>query len=54
VTYNAQVDGVSAEDVRASAARYLARDDTRIVVVGDASKIAAGLRTLDAGDVVVR
>ena len=54
VTYNARVDLVTAEDVRATADRVLARDDTRIIVVGDASKIAAGLRTLDAGDVVVR
>lgn len=54
VTYNARVDGVTGEDVRASAERLLARDDTRIVIVGDAAKIVAGLRTLDAGDVIVR
>lgn len=54
LTYIARVDVVSSEDVRASAERLLARDDVCIIVVGDAAKIAAGLRTLDAGDVIVR
>ncbi len=45
---------VSAEEVCASAERHLARDETRLVVVGDASKIVPALRTLDAGELSVR
>lgn len=53
VTRNARIDAVTAEAVRAVAERYLVRDDARIVVVGDASRIADGLRALGAGEVTV-
>jgi zinc protease len=53
VTHNARVDAVTAEAVRAAAEKYLAVDEVRIVVVGDASRIVEGLRTLGVGDVSV-
>lgn len=53
VTYNARVDVVSADDLRAAAERWLSPDQARIVIVGDASRIADGLRGLGIGDVTV-
>ncbi len=53
MTHNARADAVTAEAVRASAERYLPRDEARFVIVGDASRIAAGLRTLGIGEVTV-
>jgi zinc protease len=53
VTHNARVDVVTAEAVRAAAAHYLAADDARVVIVGDASTIVAGLKTLGIGDVSI-
>lgn len=42
---------VTPEAVRPEAERHLARSETLLMVVGgDASSIAGGLRTLDAGD----
>jgi zinc protease len=51
VTHNARVDVVTAEAVRAAAARYLGADDAHVVIVGDASSLVAGLKTLGIGDV---
>lgn len=53
VTHNARVDVVDAEAVRAAAERWLTLDEARIVVVGDASRIADGLRKLGLGEVTV-
>ena len=53
VTHNARVDLVTAEGVRAAAERYLGPDDARVVIVGDASRITEGLRSLGIGDVSV-
>jgi predicted Zn-dependent peptidase len=53
VTHNARVDAVTADAVRAAAERYLAIDEARVVVVGDASRIVEGLRSLGIGDVSV-
>jgi zinc protease len=53
VTHNARVDLVTAEGVRAAAERYLAPDEARVVIVGDASRITEGLRTLAIGEVTV-
>ncbi|MEA2751471.1 MAG: zinc protease [Myxococcales bacterium] len=53
VTHNARVDVVTAEAVRAAAAHYLAAEDARVVIVGDASTIVAGLKTLGIGDVSI-
>ncbi len=53
VTHNARVDVVTADAVRAAAARYLAADDARVVIVGDASSLVAGLKTLGIGDVSI-
>lgn len=50
---SARVDLVTAENVRAAAQRYLAMDDVRVVVVGDAAKLADGLRTLGPFEVSV-
>ncbi len=53
VTHNARVDVVTAENVRAAAERYLAPDAAHVVIVGDASRIADGLRSLGLGEVSV-
>jgi predicted Zn-dependent peptidase len=53
VTHNARVDAVTADAVRAAAERYLAIDEARVVVVGDASRIVEGRRSLGIGDVSV-
>jgi zinc protease len=53
VAYNARVDTVTADDVRAAAARWLAPEEARVVIVGDAERIVTGLRGLDLGDVTV-
>jgi len=53
VTHNLRVDAVNAESVRAAAERYLALDEARVVIVGDASRIAEGLRSLGNFEVTV-
>lgn len=53
-TFNGKVDAITAEDVRAAAERRLAKDELRVVLVGDASKILDGVKALGLGDVVVR
>ena len=53
VQQNARVEVISAEEVRAAAAKWLTVDDAHVVVVGDAARIAEGLRTLGVGDVTV-
>lgn len=53
VTYNARIDVITAEEVRAAAEKWLAVGEARIVIVGDASRIADGLRSLDVGEVSV-
>lgn len=53
VTHNARVDLVTAENVRAAAEKYLAPEEARVVIVGDASRITEGLRSLGIGDVTV-
>jgi zinc protease len=53
VTYNARVEAVTAEAVRAGAERYLAPDEARVVVVGDAARIVPGLGALGVGEVTV-
>jgi zinc protease len=53
-THNTRVDAVTAEEIRAAAERRLGADGMHIVVVGDAARIADGLRGLGAGEVVVR
>jgi zinc protease len=53
VTHNARVDVVTAEAVRSAAARYLAADDARVVIVGDASTLVPGLEALGIGPVAV-
>ena len=53
VTHNARVDVVTAEAVRSAAARYLAADDARVVVVGDASTLVPGLEALGIGAVAI-
>lgn len=54
ITFNGKVDALTAEDVRAAAERRLTKDELRVVLVGDASKILDGVRALGLGDVVVR
>lgn len=53
VTHNARVDVVTAEAVRSAAERWLTLGEVHVVVVGDASRIVAGLKALGIGDVVV-
>lgn len=53
VQQNARIEIITAEDVRAAAARWLSVDDAHVIVVGDASRIAAGLRSLGVGDVTI-
>ncbi len=53
VTFNARVDLVTAESVRAVAERYLTPEEARVVIVGDAARLTEGLRSLGIGDVVV-
>lgn len=53
-TFNGKIDATTAEDVRAAAERRLTKDELRVVLVGDASKIKAGVEGLGLGDVVVR
>jgi zinc protease len=48
-----RVELVTGENVRAAAEHYLAMDEVRVVVVGDAGKLVEGLRTLGAFEVSV-
>ncbi len=50
---NARVEMITAADVRAAAERYLATDEMRVVVVGDAAKILDGLKSLGGFEVSV-
>lgn len=54
VDHDARVDALTAEQVRAAAAKHLARDTMQVVVVGDAARIEPALRALALGDVVVK
>lgn len=49
----AHIDALDAETVRAAAARWLTREGARLVVVGDAAKIAKDLGPLGLGEVDV-
>lgn len=49
----AQIEAVTAEDVRAAAEKDLARVRATMIVVGDAAKIVGPLRELGLGEVVV-
>jgi len=53
VTHNARVDAITSDQIRAAAAKWLPREHMRLIVIGDASRIAKGLRTLGIGDVEV-
>lgn len=45
-SYRARIDAVTARQVRQAAAKYLAGDTAAVVVVGDVSKLAAGLKAI--------
>lgn len=49
----ARVFRVSAEQVRAAAERWLAPEEQRLVVVGDAARLLPGLRALNLGEIAV-
>ena len=53
MTHNARVDAVTADAIRDAAAKRLTTDGARMVVTGDAAKIADGLRGLGLGAVTV-
>ena len=53
VSHNTRVDAVTAEDVRASAEKWLGPAEARVVIVGDAARIVDGLRALGIGEVTV-
>lgn len=52
--YAGRMRAVTAEDVKAAAARWLAPDDLVVVVVGDAAAVRPGLEYLGIGEVHVR
>ncbi|MBX3186067.1 MAG: insulinase family protein [Labilithrix sp.] len=53
VKHDADVERVTAAEVRAAANKYLWRDAMRLVIVGDARRIAEPIRALGISDVVI-
>jgi zinc protease len=45
-TYRSRIEAVTAEQVQRAATRYLVNDVAAVVVVGDASKLATGLKSI--------
>jgi zinc protease len=45
-TYRSRIEAVTAEQVQQAATRYLVNDVAAVVVVGDASKLATGLKSI--------
>ena len=52
-TYTARIGAVSAADVQRAAERYIQPDKFAVVVVGDRSRIEAGIRSLNLGPLTV-